>query len=184
MLKQLKSIWEYNETKAMRHLPIILFMLISALGTVMPGCRCQKERSKATASSTTGMIDVRSRRVDSLLDSHAAAQTIRIEYFSPSEISLGQVLGADTFPVSHCGTQAVREGNWPVKSVEIKTEVTCASTAVAVADTSATVAAQHEEATLQEEASDTRNDNGTWIGIAVVASVAFLLYQVLKGVLK
>lgn len=164
--------------------PIALYILTFAIGTVMTGCRCQKERSRATASSNTGMIDVRSRRVDSLLDSHAATQTVRIEYFSPSEISLGQVSGADTLPVSHRGAQAAGVGNWPVKSVEIKTEVASASTAVTVADTSATAATHHEEETLQEEASDTRNDNGTWIGIAAVASVAFLLYQILKHLLK
>lgn len=153
------------------------------------GCRCERTASSAYHRTGSDLIDVRSRSVSQLWDSLAERQTIRIEYYLPCAYhgsSEETSTASDPVNLDHAfssGMDGIPAGG-SVKSVEITTERNIGRSAI-TADTMTNVSQASTKETLQQEAaSEARQDNGTWIGIAVVAAVAALVYFVLKEVLS
>lgn len=82
------------------------------------------------------------------------------------------------------GDGGSREPGKMIKSIEITSERNAGRSAIAI-DTVANVSQASTKETLQQEAaSETRQDNGTWIGIAVVCAVAAFCYFTWKEVIS
>ena len=172
----------------MRH--VILIFLFLVFADLLPGCRCARHTSKSSNRTDISAIDVRSRSLSRLRDTLAERQTIRIEYYEPS--SLGNMAwehqeGSILQPSADVGgnNPTVAGGREPsVKSIEIVTERNSCSSMTTIKDSTNVSQNSTKETLQQEAASEARQDNGTLIGIAVVAAVAFLCYLTLKEVLS
>lgn len=154
------------------------------------GCRCGRHVATDFTHTDIAAIDVRSRSLFQLWDTVAERQTIRIEYYEPT--ALGSLAwehqdGSVLPPSADVGGDipTVAGGREPsIKSIEIVTERNSCSSMTTMKD-SANVSQNYTKETLQQEVdSEARQDNGTLIGIAVVAAVALLLYFTLKEVLS
>lgn len=164
---------------------MLLPFLLCLCFMCFPGCRCGRHTSSSLTRTGTGFIDARSRSVSQLWDSLAERQTIRIIYTDwPSfhGMELGSMASdAVTLPPGDGGS---REPGKMIKSIEITTERNAGRSAIAI-DTVANVSQASTKETLQQEAaSETRQDNGTWIGIAVVCAVAAFCYFTWKEVIS
>ena len=164
--------------------------LMLALALSLGGCRCARSASNASERTVTSAIDARSRSLVQLRDTLAERQTIRIEYFAPTapeSLGWGHQEGSVPPPSAIVGgtVTTVAGGREPsVKSIEIVTERNSSGSMAALNDSSNVSQDSTTETLQQEEASEARQDNGTWATIAVVAAVALLLYFTLKEALS
>ena len=161
-------------------LPIVFFLVVTA------GCRCERQSSSSSHRTDTGIIDVRSRSLSQLWDTLAERQTIRIEYWYPYALgpryNISDCRPADTTTTASNGSRPSGTGGSvpAIKSIEIDTERNSGSSVTTIKDSTNVSQNATTETLQQEEASEARQDNGTWATIAVVAAVAGLAYFVLK----
>lgn len=168
---------------------IIIFWF---LGGFLFGCRSKLDTSRQESQRHVDEIGVVLRRLDSLGSTIAERQHIKIEFYPTSDNSLGSPAIGTSVPTDPTATSlgnasqtgSVGGGIGAVKSIEIDTERDVTTTATSAVDSTA-VFKTEQEATLQKQkASETRQDNGTVIGLAVVAAVAILVYLLIKSFLK
>ena len=168
---------------------IIIFWF---LGGFLFGCRSKLDTSRQESQRHVDEIGVVLRRLDSLGSTIAERQHIKIEFYPTSDNSLGSPAIGTSVPTDPTATSlgnasqtgSVGGGIGAVKSIEIDTERDVTTTATSAVDSTA-VFKTKQEATLQKQkASETRQDNGTVIGLAVVAAVAILVYLLIKSFLK
>lgn len=184
------------------HFSVILWF-ISLVG-FLTGCRAKLETSSSRCSTSTDEIGVVFRSLDSLWSTYAERQHIKIEFYSPSEYSVGSLGNgtSDRLPTTgspHAaapfGQTATDVGTFPlagdcggglgaVKSIEISTEKTEDMAAIRATDSVFDQKTATSETLQRERASQARQDNGTVIGLAIVAAVAVLLYLLLKSLIK
>ena len=144
----------------------------------------------ASDRTDTTAIDVRFRSLSQLRDTCAERQTIRIEYYAPN-----QCPKTSQKPTAPCSTMTYdsldppkgvctgQVGMGAVKSIEITTERNTGTALKATTDSTFTAQNSTSETQQGEQSSEARQDNGTWIGIAVVIAVAALLYFSIKEAL-
>lgn len=171
-------------------------------GLFLAGCRAKLETSRQESRRHIDEIGVVLRKADSLCSTIAEKQTIRIEYYPPSQYDLG--IGTPTaftgspLPAAPFGQAAdsvaplpwqaqgvgVVGGLGAVKSIEITTEKTEDMAAIRATDSVSEQKTDTTETRQEEKASQARQDNGTVIGLAIVAAVAVLVYFLLKSFFK
>lgn len=172
---------------------IILWFLVGFL----TGCRAKLDTSRQESQRHIDEIGVVLRRLDSLGSTIAERQHIKIEFY-PLEYGPGkpenlpatgspQAAPYSTLPAANVGLGdniPLGGGIGAVKSIEIDTERDATTTSTSAVDSTA-VFKTEQEATLQGEKSvGARQDNGTVIGLAIVAAVAILVYLLIKSFLK
>lgn len=164
----------------------VIFFVFLVFAVSMQGCRCNRSLARTSDVGTSLWEGLSSRRFDGLLDALAERQTIRIEYYEPRNPHEGLATADSSSlpPYAITGDSGMNGTVGTIKSVEITSERSQSSAAVSAADSSAFRQETTSETLQEDKASETRQDNGTWIGIAVVCAVAALVYYVLKEVLS
>lgn len=165
----------------MKKLIFILLFLAAA------GCRCAKHAASSSVRNELGLIDARSRSLSQLWDTCAERQTIRIEYYLPPEDIGRQASGqsvqtATAHVASVCPTDTSRS-RAQIKSIEIVTERNTGSSLTTAQDSTMLSENSTDESLQEEQSTEARQDNGTWIGIAVVCAVVALLYFIINKML-
>ena len=173
---------------------IIIFWFLVGFLT---GCRAKLDTSRQESQRHIDEIGVVLRRLDSLGSTIAERQHIKIEFY-PLEYGPGnpenlpttgspQAAPSGTMPAANVGLGdniPLGGGIGAVKSIEIDTERDATTTSTSAVD-STVVFKTEQEATRQGEKSvGARQDNGTVIGLAIVAAVAILVYLLIKSFLK
>ena len=190
---------------------VIMFLIWMGF---LAGCRASKEskaRSERTAESEIG---VELRKADSLWSSIAERLTMKIEFYpleySIGNGTPTAFTGA-SLPAAPCSTvpagvanplpwqaqgvgaggmgAAHRQAQGPlaqggIKSIEITAESGTSTGSVSAVDSTYEQKTATTETRQEEKASEARQDNGTVIGVAIVAAVAALVYFLLKQFLK
>jgi hypothetical protein len=102
-----------------------------------------------------------------------------------------QGVGAGGMGAAHSAAQgpALRQAQGPlaqggIKSIEITAESGTSTGSVSAVDSTYEEKSATTETRQEEKASEARHDNGTVIGVAIVAAVAALVYFLLKQFLK
>ncbi len=180
-----------------------LFVLICL---TLAGCRAK--RLVDTERSLTRIDDSRLelRRLDSLWSSSNETQTLRIEYYPESFLLTdGEALYTEGRKETSRNPQPgiVVNGSIPesrhdvpsspypvvgrgqqVKSVEYRKESSHDITSVAKEKSDAANMTEEASTEQVEKSSEARQDNGTVIGVAIVAAVAWLCYRMMKEVMS
>lgn len=176
----------------------LCFIIFWFLVGFLTGCRAKLDTSRQESRRQVDEIGVVLRRLDSLGSTIAERQHIKIEFY-PLEYGPGnpenlpatgspQAAPSGTMPADNQeppkGVCTGFGGMGAVKSIEIDTERDATTTSTSAVDSTA-VFKTEQEATLQGEKSvGARQDNGTVIGLAIVAAVAILVYLLIKSFLK
>ncbi len=161
---------------------VILISLLLAFA--IAGCRCAKHSSSWSERNEFGMIDMHSRTFSQLWDTCAERHTIRIEYYlfpeDPGRQVSGQSAQETTADIGSANPTYTGGGRAQIKSIEIVNERNTGSSLTTTQDSTMLSENSTEESMQGEQSSEARQDNGTWIGIAVVCAVAALLYFILN----
>lgn len=161
---------------------ILLFLAIAAAG-----CRCVKHAASSSVRNELGFIDARSRSLSQLWDTCAERQTIRIEYYLPPEEpgrqASGQSAQTATADIGSACPTDTGGSRAQIKSIEIVTERNTGSSLTTAKDSTMLSENSTGESLQEEQSSEARQDNGTWIGIAVVCAVVALLYFIINKML-
>ena len=171
---------------------------------VVTGCRASKESKTRSERTTATVAALELRRVDSLWSSLVERLKYKIEFYPTTGLhtniqespeALGNPPRERTLPPSPAdpsaallGLPTLLGGNGggygSVRSIEITVERGASTGAVTAVDSVTNEANHSFEALQTEKASEARQDNGTVIGVAIVAAVALLVYLLLKAALK
>lgn len=177
---------------------VIMFLIWMGF---LAGCRTSKESKARSERTDRSEIGVELRKADSLWSSIAERLTMKIEFY-PLEYSIGNgtptAFTGASLPAAPCSTvpagvanplpwqaQGVGAGGMgAVKSIEITTEKTEDRSVITATDSVLEQKTATTETRQEEKASEARHDNGTVIGVAIVAAVSALVYFLLKQFLK
>lgn len=171
----------------MRRFAGILSTFLVCLAMMLgAGCRALRTREVTRSRERLELAEVEYHRLDSLAHSTAERQTIIIEYYNPYE----NVVDQDSPELSRPTTAATSDSTLArgcggvVKRIEITTERVDNTQQKTQVDSTAETKSADNDLTEKKQYSETRPDNGTWIGIAIVAAVALLFYAFLKNHIK
>ena len=163
-----------------------MFLVLECLLT---GCRANLESRVSQSRQYVDEIGVVLRRVDSLSSTISEKQHIKVEFYPLSSEYIGwPIPTSDTAtqigPTQRKGRRAEGGGVGSLKSIEITSESEANTHTNAFTDSTAVSKTAEAETLQRENASEARQDNGTVIGVAIVAAVALLVYLLLKAALK
>ena len=169
----------------------LCFIIFWFLVGFLTGCRAKLDTSRQESRRQVDEIGVVLRRLDSLGSTIAERQHIKVEFY-PSEYGrpnpTTETSGMDTTAMigpsqwtAHC---ADGSGFGSVKSIEIVTERDATTAATSAVDSTAVFKTEQEATRQGEKSVGARQDNGTVIGLAIVAAVAILVYLLIKSFLK
>ena len=169
-----------------------LFIMTLILVCLLTGCRASLESKVSQSRQQADEIGVVLRRVDSLSSTISERHNVRIEFYPPTyntESLVRPCTGSPfaaapptTLPADSTHVGIPQYGGWSgfggmgsVKSIEITTEKTEDRSSITAADSVVQQKAQSEETRQRERASEARHDNGTVIGLAIVAAAAIIV---------
>ena len=167
------------------------------------GCRASME-SKARRERTTATVAaLELHRVDSLWSSLVERLNYKIEFYpttlhtniQESPEAVGNPPRERTLPPSPADPSAALlglpthlggngGGCGSVKSIEITASREAETQSLSLTDSTADCKSAETMESDTEKASELRQDNGTVIGVAIVAAVVLLVYLLLKAALK
>ena len=158
------------------------------LSLLLAGCRAQLDTSRQEQRRHYDEIGVVLRRLDSLSSTIAERQYFKIEYYEPhASEKPGKPVKEAAAPAasnSMPATHAVGGGMGAVKSIEFSTERTEDRSVITAVDSVADQKTAESESRNEDKSVGARQDNGTVIGLAIVAAVAVIVYLLLKSYLK
>ena len=176
----------------MKYFHVIIFWFMVGF---LSGCRAKLDTSSQYSYRHADEIGVVLQRLESLSSTIAERQDFKIEFYPPSEYCVGSLgspgigTSVPTDPTATSlgnasQTGSVGGGIGAVKSFEFSTEKT-----EDVSDMRATDSVLHQktattETNDEDKSVGARQDNGTIIGLAIVAAVALLVFFLLKSFLK
>ena len=193
----------------MKNTAVILTLFLSCAAIV--GCRASRELKASERRTQSAEIDVEAHRLDSLWSLLTERYRVHIEFFNPNAVlphpynlpesaggspepsSMATLQGAAPLPGMSANSQFSPQGVCAgvgglgaVKSIDIEAERTQSEQSLSQADSTAVFKTESDEARQKEKASETRQDNGTWAIVSVVAGVVFLaaLVIIIKKLLK
>lgn len=162
----------------------------------LAGCRASKESKTRSERTDRSEIGVELRKADCLWSSIAERLNFKIEFY-PLEYGPGKPATDSTCPTAPISTMPAASsrttiptrfvgsgGMGAVKSIEFSAEHATESGNATQVDSTYNSKTDTTETRQEEKASEARHDNGTVIGVAIVAAVAALVYFLLKQFLK